>query len=1211
MPFPVILINAFGIAGKLAAKPALDAALRREHVIRALRTLHLDPHQPPRDFDSLYAYTVIEYCSDRPKSVLAFFRDEYVLEAFRRSFATPDNWTRLRDETTTALERNRETKEFGPLGSDFAATHLDGFIAAFQNLVDRSRAPHETRIEQKVDALLERVSQTRDEEEGHRARTEPGRADLSPAARLASDVSDWFVAVGYEIRRNWKTDDGSVALLVDVPQRRPGRFDRMVMLCVEGELAPYHMRSLDTLVSAEQAHEGWGLAHMRISQAARQSAAASDDRLFCYTFDELIELEADFEPYVTWVVDEVRRRRIDTRYVPLSCRKDEIDPSTQQPLDTSVYDWREGGLDDYVASWLEDPAKKHLSLLGEFGMGKSWFALHLAGSMAHIWKDARSKRLPRPRIPLLIPLRDYAKQTSVEALLSDFFFNKHKINLRNYEVFRVLNRMGRLLLIFDGFDEMAARVDRNTVVANFWELAKAVEPGAKVLLSSRTEYFPDAQVARDLFNAKSSASVLREDGPTFEIVELVPFDDDQIERMLGHDLDENKVRTIMDNDEVRDLMRRPVMSELVIDALPEIEQGAEIDLARIYLYAIQRKMDRDIKHERTFTSRGDKVYFLCEVAWEMLSSDRLSLNYRDFPDRLRAFFGPAVQSARDLDYWEQDMRNQGMLVRNAEGDYGPSHKSLLEFLVAFKFAAELDLLGGNFLSLIPGAGHPEGEKLPWSVYFSRRGEDGSQPALASFDTETLGTLGENFGALGQNHVVYQFLAAMAREHADFRGQLLDVVQATRGTLADITDSPDSLVGNCANLILAAGGTLEEIDLSSLYLAGFEPKAFTSKPTLAGAVLRECDLSRVDLATVDLAGADLSGAHLRPDVLADLRFRQDGLAHPQGALVVHADDEVWHWPTGSLTEPPLRIRVGRLNAHDQSPLAYWDKKTWAYYKDFRWSLVDAATGQPVGTTAETIGFPMPWRGRIALGEWDRSTLTIRDCGDGSVLATLPSVDYEVSQSRSTSYFTSGYGGPSLLETTPGTLIRYLVCGDDEANPWQAAAQLEHSYQPGRIIRGNDCGLEASDRLAFLAFDAESPHAVVSAIGIPLPDLPLDKARTFLFRAGSGMAAIVTDSDLYVWNLSETTQLQGGDEVNRVWQLNNVPGGIFSIWSSPTGDRLVMLSRMGDLAVHDFRTGELLSRRMLTTRLEGTRFSSNCGFDDLTLDAITRAGGVIVA
>lgn len=1200
-----ILTAAFGIVGKLAAKPVSEAALRKERVIQALRTLHLDPHVPPQDFDSLYAYTLVEYCANRPASVHSFFRDTYVVDAFRRSFTDGDR-QRLRREASEAVERNRETREFGHLDHGFAETHVDGFMAAFQGLVDRSRAPHETRLEQKVDALLEQVSRTRDEEESHRDRTEPGRAELSLSARLMQDVRDWFTAVGYEIRRTWETEDGSVALLVDVPQRRPGRFDRTVMLCVEGELAPHHLLSLDALVDSEKAGEGWGLARTRVSQAARQRAGDSDDRLFCYTFDELVELEADFEPYIAWVEDEVRRRGVDTRYVPLSCHKEEIDPATQQALDTSAYDWRDGGLDHYVAGWLEDPAKKHLSLLGEFGMGKSWFALHLAGEMARGWRDARRKGVPRPRIPLLIPLRDYAKQTSVEALLSEFFFNKHKINLRSYDVFRVLNRMGRLLLIFDGFDEMAARVDRNTVVANFWELAKAVEPGAKVLLSSRTEYFREARDARELFNAQSSASVLREDGPRFEIVELVPFDDEQIRRMLGHDLDEDKVHAVMSNDEVRDLMRRPVMSELVIDALPEIERGVEIDLARIYLYAIRRKMDRDISMERTFTSRGDKVYFLCELAEEMLSSNRLSLNYRDFPDRLRACFGPSVQSAKDLDYWEQDMRNQGMLVRNAEGDYGPSHKSLLEFLVAFKFAAELGLLSGDFLEMIPGAGADVGLRMSWSEYFASRAADGTLPRLESFSPESRKTLGENFGSLRMNEVVYQFLAAIARQHASHRELLLSFLDATRKDSIS-GDGFHMLAGNCANLVLAAGGGLEGADLSELDLAGFAPGHFTPKPTLAGADLRRSFLTHAQLAGVDLSGADLTGAWLSEEMLLDPRFQHGQLIHPGGAVVIHADTEVLHWPSGSVAQEPLRLPATRTN-DGYDVVAYWDEDTWAFSDSGDWVLVNAETGQPDARVVGRTGSPLPWRGSTVLADWDWRNLTLVDPLTGTVTDRIPAPIIADAMDGQ-SFYASDSGGVSLVVAGPTTL-RYLVCDPDAQGGWRTLAEVHGPLGREREIHGTDSALFMADRRLFAAVDAGAPHAVLSAEALPLPDLPAEKARSFVYRSTSGMAMLGTESDVYVWDLAGSSELQAGEQVNCVWSIHAIPSGVAAAFSPPAGDRLAVLTNLGELTVHDFHTGEILSRTMLTTRFKGTRLSRDDGYDEATMEALVRAGAVIV-
>ncbi len=62
----------------------------------------------------------------------------------------------------------------------------------------------------------------------------------------------------------------------------------------------------------------------------------------------------------------------------------------------------------------------------------------------------------------------------------------------------------------------------------------------------------------------------------------------------------------------------------------------------------------------------------------------MSINYREFPDRIRRLFGAAVQEEKDLDHWHYDMIGQTILFRNAAGDYTSAHRSLLEFFVAYK-----------------------------------------------------------------------------------------------------------------------------------------------------------------------------------------------------------------------------------------------------------------------------------------------------------------------------------------------------------------------------------------------------------------------------------------------------------------------------------------------------------------------------------------------
>jgi len=330
--------------------------------------------------------------------------------------------------------------------------------------------------------------------------------------------------------------------------------------------------------------------------------------------------------------------------------------------------------------------------------------------------------------------------------------------------------MGKLLLIFDGFDEMAAKVDRQAMINNFWELAKVVVPGAKVILTCRTEHFPEAQEGRALLNAELQASTANLTGetPQFEVLELEKFNDEQIRQVLSFQAEPATVEEVMGSSQLLDLARRPVMTELILEALPDIEAGKAVDMSRIYLYAVRRKMERDIRAERTFTSLADKLYFLCELSWEMLSTDQMSLNYRLFPDRIRRLFGSVVREEKDLDHWHFDMMGQTMLIRNSEGDYTPAHRSLLEFFVAYKFAAELGALASDFTELAQAQSYIDEGATPqnytWSSYFRRQMDEAGkivpiQP-LKAFVSESLAQLRDAFGEAPLTKAVMDLIVPM-------------------------------------------------------------------------------------------------------------------------------------------------------------------------------------------------------------------------------------------------------------------------------------------------------------------------------------------------------------------------------------------------------------------------------------------------------------------
>ncbi|MEM6400175.1 MAG: NACHT domain-containing protein [Cyanobacteria bacterium P01_D01_bin.116] len=844
------------------AQPLIKEKVQRsETVIKLLKQFKIDPEHPPGDFSGVYAYTLVEYGVRKPKPILELFRQQEIKAAFRKAF-DHNNPSILLSEIDTFVNAYALGDEIKSLRIDIKR-EIAAFYIVFSQVAKRTRNPASTMMSQQIGSLHTSITNIQEQLDRmptlEGIRTEiarlaaqnypalPGDVETQHledenkcrAVALAQQMRGWFETLGYSFENHEVWAEEYFEFIINIPVRRS--FDRILVRGIAGEIGLSDVIALRSSVQEQKTDEGWLVTTRRISRAARDEVKKEENRfLDCYTFDELIDLDADFNGYVNWLEGEIKRRKVDTRYVPLACTKEELDPVTKRPIGVSRYEEEDGWIDGYIDLWLDDPAKEHISILGEFGTGKTWFAFHYAWTALQRYKDAQRRGLERPRLPVVITLRDFAKALNVENVLAGFFFTQHNTRI-NSDVFDQLNRMGKLLLIFDGFDEMAAKVDRQQMINNFWELAKVVVPGAKVILTCRTEHFPEAQEGRALLNAELQASTknLTGETPQFEVLELEKFNDEQIRQVLSYQAEAATVDQVMGNPQLLDLARRPVLTELILEALPDIAAGKPIDMSRVYLYAVRRKMERDIKAERTFTSLADKMYFLCELAWEMLSTDRMSLNYRLFPDRIRHLFGEVVQEEKDLDHWNFDMMGQTMLIRNADGDYTPAHRSLLEFFVAYKFAAELGVLASDFTELAQAQSCLDGSEVPvdytWSGYFSRQLDDTGRsiaiPSLKKFISEPLEKLKETFGKEILTKAVMDLMLGMVGDNK----ALVKAIEMTRGRSEEEVGYAG---GNAATLAVKVDkAALEGRDFSGVMVKGAD---------FSGASLRNVNVTEANL-----------------------------------------------------------------------------------------------------------------------------------------------------------------------------------------------------------------------------------------------------------------------------------------------------------------------------------------------------------------------------
>jgi predicted NACHT family NTPase len=385
-----------------------DKFQRNETVIKLLKRFNLDPDSPPADFSGVYVYTLVEYGAGKPKQILELFRQKEIESAFRKAFES-DSPAILIQAGDDYLNQSALGQELRDLGIDPRREFM-AFAAVFMEVAKRTRTLGDVMMGNAIASLQKRLSMVMDRIERlptlEGIRTEFARLEAEdypalPAAAstniqksqafiLSQQVRGWFETLNYQFEKYEIWEDNYFELIINVPVRRK-KYDRILVRGIAGEAGLKDILALRESVERQRTDEGWLVTARRISRAARDEVDKPENpHLACYTFDELLDQDADFTAYLDWLETEITSRKIDTKYVPLACTKEEFDPDTQRKIGVSHYDGRDGWIEGYIDLWLDDPVKEHISVLGEFGTGKTWFAMHYAWMALQRYQDAKS-----------------------------------------------------------------------------------------------------------------------------------------------------------------------------------------------------------------------------------------------------------------------------------------------------------------------------------------------------------------------------------------------------------------------------------------------------------------------------------------------------------------------------------------------------------------------------------------------------------------------------------------------------------------------------------------------------------------------------------------------------------------------------------------------------------------------------------------------------
>ncbi|WP_437535823.1 pentapeptide repeat-containing protein [Sorangium sp. So ce726] len=494
-----------------------------------------------------------------------------------------------------------------------------------------------------------------------------------------------------------------------------------------------------------------------------------------------------------------RLREVDGRFVEPDARVDGGEPTPML-----------GALD----AWLSSGEPTAL-VLGEFGLGKS--------TALAVWADRRWESGATP-LPLLVNLAGASPSASAEQLLLQAA--RLEDAPENRAAVRLLTRHRLLIPCFDGFDEMATRLEAAELAGRLSGLLEIAAGGGKVLVSSRDNYFPSQAHLTTTTESALSQALGAPAGIRRVVVQ--PFTDDHVHDLVRQIRGEggamaalSRIAKIYD---LKDLVHRPLLLGMVLATLDDLSPGAQVGRADLYEAYLKRWLDNTRKDDPECFTDDQKKEFAEALAEQLWRSGKATCTWQELQTSVRARLFPLLPEGMPPGAAFLEIQGGAFFVHEGENGYRFAHKSFLEYFLARALVATLPERPEEALRTRP-----------------------ITQEVAAFVGEILRADGEPRRASAVR-VVQSFLVKDRRslqrpgEAAANALRLLLGLSRWAGDAADwIPDGAD-----------LRGAQLAREDLRGARLPGAK---------LEGANLAGADLSKADLTGAVLSGATLSGAKL--------------------------------------------------------------------------------------------------------------------------------------------------------------------------------------------------------------------------------------------------------------------------------------------------------------------------------------------------------------
>ncbi len=520
-------------------------------------------------------------------------------------------------------------------------------------------------------------------------------------------------------------------------------------------------------------------------------------------------------------------------------------------------------LDDILEDFLANEERHFLTLLGDFGTGKSSFSLHYFIQLAKRYVQDQAGR-----IPIFISLKDYPGKINIEDFIAREFYETFKIEL-SFHIFQRLALQGKFIFFVDGFDEMASLSDRQVTEENFKELTKLTFENIlfmtnssrrnlnanKVFLTCRTHYFFDEDQERKII--KSSRTVLYRDYATktnYELtrINLKEFSVKQIEEYVfkhtrNKETTQNILGIINDTYNLKELSIRPILLDMIVKTLPSLKNKTEVNAAELYKAYTEMWILRDDNRSQ-MTAEGKRA-FMWELAFKMfMKGGKIFLHYTEIDKPEEKYLKQGFQNQKDDYYYMYETTTCSFLNRDEKGNYKFIHKSFMEYFLAEYYFSRIKNQEKRICE-------PFSLNLE-TTFFLKFIISSEKTDLKNLDLSSLNLQSINLENANLSKAV---LSGSSFRYAIF---IKSNLSETDLRVADLSDT------NLKNIKLEgsnlSGANLFRADLTNANLTNSDLRGINLKETK----LRGADLEGAKLYREDVTGVDLSHAYCQKLIFID-------------------------------------------------------------------------------------------------------------------------------------------------------------------------------------------------------------------------------------------------------------------------------------------------------------------------------------------------------